>query len=52
MSVSRRNFSTGYKVQAAHRVIDSGRTVIEVADELGFVEVTLGNWGRVEHSRM
>ena len=52
MSVSRQKFSTEYKVQAAHRVIDSGRTVIEVASELGLVEVTLGNWVRAERSRM
>jgi len=52
MSVSRRKFSTEYKVQAAHRVIDSGRTVSEVASELGLVEVTLGNWVRAERSRM
>lgn len=52
MSVSRRKFTTEYKVQAAHRVIDSGRTVTEVAHELGLVEVTLGNWVRAERSRM
>lgn len=52
MSVSRRKFTTEYKVQAAHRVIDSGRTVTELANALGLVEVTLGNWVRAEHSRM
>lgn len=52
MSVSRRKFTTEYKVQAAHRVIDSGRTVIEVASELGLVEVTLGNWVRAERRRI
>ena len=52
MSVSRRKFSTEYKVQAAHRPIDSGRTGTEVAGELGLVEVTLGNWVRAERSRM
>lgn len=52
MSVSRRKFATEYKVQDAYRVIDSGRTVIEVAFELGLVEVTLGNWVRAERSRM
>lgn len=46
MSVSRRKFTTEYKIQVAHRVIDSGRTVIEVASELGLVEVTLSNWVR------
>ena len=52
MSISRRKFTTEYKVQAAHRVIDSGRTVIEVASELGLIEVTLGNWVRAERRRI
>ena len=52
MSISRRKFTTEYKVQAAHRVIDSSRTVIEVAAELGLVEVTIGNWVIAERSRM
>ena len=52
MSASRREFTTEYKVQAAHRVIDSGRTVSEVANELGLIEVTLGNWVRAERRRI
>ena len=52
MSVSRRKFTTECKVQAAHRVIDSGRTVIKVANELGLVEVTLGNWVWAERRRI
>ena len=35
MSVSRRKITTEDKVQSTHRVIDSGRTVTEVASELG-----------------
>ncbi|MTJ66018.1 transposase, partial [Nocardia seriolae] len=31
----RRSYTTEYKVEAAHRVIDSGRTIREVAGELG-----------------
>lgn len=31
MSVSRRNFTVEYKIEAARRVIDSGRTIAEVA---------------------
>ncbi|NUT51072.1 MAG: transposase [Saccharothrix sp.] len=31
----RRSYTTEYKVEAAHRVIDSGRTISEVARELG-----------------
>ena len=38
MSNTRRTFSTEYKVEAAHRVIDSGRTSTEVAQELSLNE--------------
>jgi transposase len=31
----RRSYTAEYKIEAAHRVIDSGRTVSEVARELG-----------------
>jgi transposase-like protein len=34
MSATRRRFTTAYKVEAAHRVIDSDRSVAEVAREL------------------
>jgi hypothetical protein len=35
MPRARRSFTTEYKVEAAYRVIDSGRTIAEVARELG-----------------
>mgnify|MGYP001787577363 FL=1 len=46
MSGSRRRFTAEYKIEAAHRVIDSGRSIAEVARELSLNEVTLGNWVR------
>lgn len=49
MSRSRRSFTTEYKVEAAHRVIDSGRTIADVAGELGLNEGLLGKW--VTHER-
>jgi len=52
MSESRRKFTTDYKVQAAHRVINSGRNVVEVTAELGLVEVTSGNWVRAKCLRI
>ncbi len=52
MSNQRRRFSTEYKVEAAHRVIDSGRYVAEVARELGINEMSLGNWVRDERRRI
>jgi len=52
MSVTRRRFTAEYKVEAAHRVIDSGRTVAEVARELSLNEASLGSWVRDERRRM
>jgi hypothetical protein len=34
MSACRREFTTEYMVEAAHRVIDSGRSIAEVTREL------------------
>jgi transposase-like protein len=52
MSSQRRKFSTEYKVEAAHGVIDSGRSIVEVARELGVHEMSLGNWVRDERRRI
>ena len=52
MSGSRRKFTTEYKVEAAHRVIDTGRSIAEVARELSMNEVSLGNWVRDERRRI
>ncbi|MEV4129902.1 transposase [Nocardia sp. NPDC049707] len=48
----RRSFTAEYKVEAAHRVIDSGRTVAEVARELGIHESLLGTWVKDEQRRI
>jgi transposase-like protein len=47
----RRSFSAEYKVEAAHRVIDSGRTIAEVARELGLNDGLLSNWVKDERRR-
>jgi transposase len=52
MSRTRRSFTTEYKVEAAHRVIDSGRTIAEVARELGVNEGLLGRWVADERRRV
>ena len=52
MSARRRKFTTEFKVQAAHRVIDSGRLIAEVARELNVSEQSLGGWVRDERRRM
>ena len=44
--------NTEYKVEAAHRVIDSGRTIAEVARELGVDEGLLGRWVADERRRV
>jgi len=40
----RRTFSPEYKHEAARLVIDTGRTIAEVARELGVGAQTLGKW--------
>jgi transposase-like protein len=52
ISGRRRKFTTEFKVEAAHRVIDSGRSVAEVARELNVGEQSLGSWVRDERRRI
>lgn len=52
MSRKRRSFTTEYKVEAARRVIDSGRTIAEVARDLGLSENLLGRWVADERRRI
>ena len=40
-----------YRVEAAHRVIDSGRTIVEMARDLGVGEQLLGRWVKDERVR-
>jgi transposase len=44
----RRKFTPDYRREAARLVIDTGRTVAEVAREIGVVEQTLGRWVAAE----
>jgi transposase len=48
----RRSYSAEYKVEAAHRVIDSGRTISEVARELGIDAGMLSVWVKDERRRI
>ena len=48
----RRSFTAEYKVEAAHRVIDSGRTIAEVARELGLTDGLLSTWVKDERRRI
>jgi transposase len=48
----RRSYTAEYKVEAAHRVIDSGRTIAEVARELGIDAGMLSVWVKDERRRI
>jgi transposase len=52
MAVTRRKFTLEFKTEAAHRVIDSGRSVREVAGELSVLESSLFRWVRDERRRL
>ena len=52
MGATRRKFTLEFKTEAAHRVIDSGRTVREVSVELSVHENTLSLWVRDERRRI
>lgn len=41
---TRRHFAQEYKDQAVSLVLDSGRTIAEVAKSIGVHEMTLGKW--------
>jgi transposase len=40
----RRKFTPEYRREAAHLVIDTGRTIVEVADEINVGAQLLGRW--------
>jgi transposase-like protein len=46
------SYTAEYKVEAAHRVIDSGRTISEVARELGMDAGMLSVWVKDERRRV
>lgn len=46
------SYTAEYKVEAAHRVIDSGRTISEVARELGIDAGMLSVWAKDERRRI
>jgi transposase len=51
VTITKRLFSAEFRVEAARRVIDSGRTIAEVARELAVGEQLLGRWVRDERIR-
>ncbi|WP_329011399.1 transposase [Micromonospora rifamycinica] len=48
----RRSCTAEYKVEAAHRVIDTGRTIAEVAREVGIDPGVLSIWVKDERRRV
>jgi transposase len=52
MGITRRKFTLEFKTEAAHRVIDTGRSVVDVAAELSVVDGSLARWVRDERRRM
>jgi transposase len=52
MGATSRKFTMEIRTEAAHRVIDTGRTVRDVARELSVLENSLSKWVRDERRRM
>jgi hypothetical protein len=52
MCRTRRSFTTEYEVKAAHRVIDSGRTIAEVAREVSVNEGRDASMPNLSHPGM
>jgi transposase len=52
MGAKRKSYTPKYRQDAAHLVIDTGRTVAAVAREIGVGEQLLGRWVAIERSRM
>jgi transposase len=52
MGATRRKFTLEFRTEAAHRVIDTGRSVVDVAAELSVVDSSLARWVRDERRRM
>jgi transposase len=52
MGAKRKSYTPKYRQDAAHLVIDTGRTVAAVSREIGGGEQLLGRWVAIERSRM
>ena len=52
MGITRRKFTLEFRTEAAHRVIDTGRSVVDVAAELSVDKGSLARWVRDERRRV
>ena len=52
IGMHRRKFTPEYRREAAHLVIDTGRTIADVARDIGVGEQLLGRWVAAERARM
>jgi transposase len=52
MGARRKSYTPKFRQEAAHLVIDTGRTIVEVAREIGVGEQLLGRWVAIERARM
>jgi len=52
MAISKRKFTLEFRIEAAHRVINTGRSVRAVATEFSVEANTLGKWVRDERRRL
>jgi transposase len=52
LGAKRKSYTPKFRAEAARLVIDTGRTIAEVAREIGVGEALLGRWVAVERSRM
>lgn len=52
MGAKRKSYTPAYRREAAHLVIDTGRTIAEVAREIGVGEQLLGRWVAIERAQM
>ncbi|WP_162561848.1 transposase [Mycolicibacterium brumae] len=48
----RASYTPKYRHEAAHLVIDTGRSIAEVAREIGVGEALLGRWVGIERAQM
>jgi transposase len=52
MGPTRRKFTLEFKTEAAHRVIETGRSIAEVSAELSVADSSLARWVRDERRRL